>query len=147
MPLKINFIKNDKGTAMIVALAFLAVLMIMTTTFVVNVIHSSRFESGFEARTKSLYIAEAGLNHAIWKLDEEGESYGGESGVSFGEGTFDVEISAHPEDAARKIVISRARLDGYPRGKTEAAIRAVVEFQAPEAGGFDMVVVSWEPIR
>ena len=143
MSRKLALIGNEKGTALIVALAFIAVLMIMTSTFVVNLVDSSNFESGFEARTKSFYIAEAGLHHAIWKLDIEGGAYRGESGVSFGEGNFDVEIEVHPEDASKKVVISRARLDGYPDGRTETVVRAVLAPAKSDAGGFDMTVESW----
>ena len=134
---------NEKGTVLVVALAFLAILMMMASAFVMNLIDSSNFESGFEARAKSFYIAEAGLQHAIWKLSAEGGSYIGESGVSFGEGSFDVEIQAHPQDARKKIVISRARLDGYPEGRTDTLVRAVLAPSISEAGEFEMTVESW----
>ncbi len=143
MSRKLPLIGNEKGTALIVALAFIAVLMIMTSTFVMNLIHSTNFESGFEARTKSFYIAEAGLHHAIWKLDTEGGAYRGESGVLFVDGNFDIEIGTHPEDASKKVVISRARLDGYPEGRTETIVRAVLTPAESDAGGFDMTVESW----
>ena len=140
-------ITNERGTALIVALAFLAVLMLMTTTFVVNLVASSNFESSFEAKTKSFYIAEAGLNHAIWKLDQQGSDYQGESGSSFEDGSFDIRIEAHPDNPSARIITSSARLDGYPDGRTESKIRAVVALEAIKAGGYDSAIESWERVR
>jgi Tfp pilus assembly protein PilX len=132
--------KGESGMAIIVALAFLVVLMIMTSAFVSNLIASSNFESALEAKTKSFYIAEAGLNHAVWKLETQGSEYQGESGISFKDGNFDIAIEAHPDDPARSIVISCARLDGYPDARTESEVRAVVS-------GGDLKIESWEKVR
>jgi hypothetical protein len=140
MPRKTVDIRSEKGAAIIVALAFLFVLLIMTSAFVSNLIASSNYESSTEAKTKSFYIAEAGLNHAIWKLGEQGGTYKGESSVPFKDGRFDIIIEAHPEYPGSKIVISRARLEGYPEGKTESEVRAVVR-----AG--DLAIESWEKVR
>lgn len=132
--------KGESGMAIIVALAFLAVLMIMTSAFVLNLVASSNFESSLESKTKSFYIAEAGLNHAIWKLGVQGSDYRGERGVSFADGSFDVAIQAHPDDAAKRIIISHARLNGYPDARTESEIRAVVREG-------DLSIESWERVR
>ena len=140
-------IASERGTALIVALAFLSVLMIMTTGFVVNLVASSNFESSFEAKTKSFYIAEAGLNHAIWKLGQQGSEYQGESGSPFEDGNFDIRIEAHPDNPSARIIISSARLDGYPDGRTESKIRAVVALEAIEAGEYDSAIESWERVR
>lgn len=140
-------IRNEKGTAILVALSFLAVLMIMTSVFMSNLIASSNFESSLEARTKSFYIAEAGLNHAIWKLSELGEEYEGESGVAFEEGSFDITVEPHAEAPGKRIIISRARLEGYLEGTTESEIRVVVTLGRSEAEGFDIAIKSWEARR
>lgn len=140
-------IRSDRGTAIIVALSFLAVLMIMMSAFVSNLLASSNFESSLEASTKSFYIAEAGLSHAVWKLGKQAGEYRGEAGVVFGDGSFDIEIRAVPEAPEKRIIISRARLDGYPEGRTESEVRAVVVLQGVEGGRFEIAVDSWEAPR
>ena len=140
-------IRNERGAAIIVALAFLGVLMLMTTAFVSNLLASSNFEASFEAKTRSFYIAEAGLNHAMWKLGELGVDYTGESGVAFGDGSFDVEIALDPQDLDRRIIIARARLDGYPEGRTETEVRAVFDLGHLAGGNFKIAPRSWEAAR
>jgi len=132
--------KNEKGAAIIVALTFLAVLLIMTSAFISNLISSSNQEKVLEIRTKSYYLAEAGLNYALWKLDEQGDAYKGESGVSFEDGSFDVEIKAHPEASAKRIIVSHARLQGYPEIKVESEIRAVASLETLQGESLDFTM-------
>lgn len=137
-------IRNKHGTAIIVALAFLSVLMIMTTLFVSNLVSSTNLQSSIEAGTKSFYIAEAGLSHALAKIDQLGDAYKGESRVAFGEGDFDVRVENHPIDADKKIIILRARLEGYPPGRSIETIRAVVKVRDSGESGSKVVVEFWE---
>lgn len=136
--------KRNRGTALIVALMFLSVLSIMTTVFVSNLISSSNFESAFEAKTKSFYIAEAGLNHALWKLGQAGDQYDGETGVPFGEGYFDISVRSHSDSPDKKVVISRAQLSGYADSQTLQEVRAVLTLRDRGEGRFEVSMDSWK---
>lgn len=136
--------RKNRGTALIVALVFLSVLSIMTTVFVSNLISSSNFESSFEAKTKSFYIAEAGLNHALWKLSQAGEEYEGETAVPFGEGYFDIVVENHSTALDAKLIISRAQLSGYADKRTLQEVQAVVILRETGEGRFDVSMDSWK---
>jgi hypothetical protein len=136
--------RKNRGTALIVALVFLSVLSLMTTVFVSNLISSSNFESAFEAKTKSFNIAEAGLNHALWKLARAGDQYDGDTGVPFGEGFFDISVRSHPDAPDKKIVVSRAQLSGYADNRTLQQVRAVVILRDRGEGRFEVSMDSWK---
>jgi len=136
--------KGNRGTALIVALVFLSVLSIMTTVFVSNLISSSNFESSFEAKTKSFYIAEAGLNHALWELARAGDQYNGETGIPFGEGYFYVVVENHATVPNAKVVTSRAQLSGYAENRTLQEVRAVVIMRDTGEGRFEVSMNSWK---
>ncbi len=138
--------KTKRGAALILALTFLSVLMIMTSVFVSNVISSSNFESTFEAQTRSLYIAEAGLSHAMWKLGQLGTDYKGESGVRFADGQFDISIKDWPDNQRKKAILCTARLDGSLAARTERRIRAIVTLGDSQGGGSKVKIVSWEKL-
>jgi len=140
-------IRKETGTAIIVALTFLSVLAIMSSAFVSNLISSSNLEASLETGAKSFYIAEAGLNHALWKLSRLGNEYKGNSGVSFADGEFDIAIEDHPKDPRKKIVISRARLNGYPDNRAVSEIRAIVSLQKSENGEFKVIAELWESVN
>jgi hypothetical protein len=135
---------NENGTAIIVALTFLSVLAIMSSVFVSNLVSSSNLEASLETGTRSFYIAEAGINHAVWKLSQHGDKYEGESDVSFADGEFDIAIEDYPGNQNRKIVISRARLDDYPGKHTVSGIKAIVSLQRSEEGRFKVNAETWE---
>jgi hypothetical protein len=144
MQQRISDREGESGVAIIVALSFLSVLMIMTSVFVSNLISSSNFEASLEMQTKSLYIAEAGLTHAVWKLDRLGTEYRGESGIRFADGSFDIALENYPADPKKKIVISRARLDGYAGKRSMREIRAIVSLRVSPAGKSGVIIDSWE---
>ena len=143
----VSEIRKETGTAIIVALTFLSVLGIMSSAFVSNLISSSNFGSSFETGAKSFYIAEAGLNHALWKLSQLGNEYRGDSGVGFADGEFDIIIEDDPKDMTRKVVVSCARLEGYPDDRTGSEIRAIVSLQKSEDGKFTVTTEQWENVR
>ncbi|MBI4832943.1 MAG: hypothetical protein HY801_15600 [Candidatus Lindowbacteria bacterium] len=137
---------NERGTAAILALAFLSVLLILTSLFVSNLISSTNFESSLEAKTKSFYLAEAGLNHAIWKLEQQGTSYKGEKSVRFSAGRFDILVEDDPADSKKKVIFSVGKLDGYARNRA-SQIRAVARLKHAGGNTFHVTIDSWDRLN
>jgi Tfp pilus assembly protein PilX len=137
--------ERASGSALIVALSFLAVLMILMSAFVSNVIATTGAQSRLEAQTRSFYIADAGVNYALWKLEQDG-TYKGEVDVEFGEGYFDVQIVDLPGDSTSRTIVSSSRLDGYPEGHAERQIRAIARLESRE-GKHKFAVLSWDLTR
>jgi len=84
---------NQKGQIIVIAILFL-VFILLTTLAMFGL-------TGFFWRnaTKGLYkeqalnLAEAGVDKAIWKLNETGGSYPGEENTALGNGTFTADIN------------------------------------------------------
>lgn len=135
--------KGNRGTALIVALTFLAVLMILTSAFVSNVLATTRAQSRLEAQTRSFYIADAGLNYALWQLEKQGANYTGESGFKYGDGYFDIKVSDDPTEVTKRIITSTSWLEGYSGSSTRQSLRAVVKLENRE-GRPRAILVSWD---
>lgn len=132
---------TERGSALIVALAFLSILAMATTVFVSNLMSSSNFARGFEARTKALYIAEAGLTQALWKLEEQGEQFRGDPRVQFGGGWFSVTVEGVASDPRMRKIVSRARLDGNET--SEQVVVAMVQIEGDQ-GNRTVTLLLWE---
>lgn len=135
-------IRKQEGSALIVALTFLGVLMMATSAFIATVLSIARAQSEDELKTRSFYAADAGVTYALWKLEQQGEEYGGEPNVQFGDGSFTIEVLEHPADPAQKLVLSKAQLNDYPAERTQQQIRAVVKLE--RAGETSrLLLLSW----
>jgi hypothetical protein len=116
---------KSSGHIIILALVFSAILLVLITGLVgfwLAQIGSHRQAVG---RTQALSIAEAGLETAIWKLNNT-PGYTGESNTNYGEGTFTV--SMVNLNASTKLI----RADAYipnasaPRAKRSVQITATI---------------------
>jgi Tfp pilus assembly protein PilX len=137
---------NAKGSALIVALSILGVLMILTSAFVANVISTTNAHANIEAKTRSFYIADAGVNYARWQLEQQGTEYKGESGFKFGDGYCDIAVADSPSDTKMKIVTSTSWLEGYSDERARQCIRAMVELEN-KGGKSKAALVSWQKIN
>lgn len=61
-------LSGRRGSLMLVTLMLMVALSVFVTTFMFSVLSASRVTSGQEDSKKSFYLAEAGLQKAIWYL-------------------------------------------------------------------------------
>ena len=83
--LEINEMKKSplklKGEALLIGIILLTVILILAAALFSRVAGFLRFGSNTILREQALYLAEAGLEKAIWQLNETAGSYGGETGT------------------------------------------------------------------
>ena len=84
--------RRDEGTAMIIVVGFLAVLMIGSATFFSLLHRTMSHAHGTERRQVCLNLAEGGLDKALADLRARHGVYAGEQETALGEGMFSVEV-------------------------------------------------------
>ena len=86
--------KTKNGQILIVGIVFLAVILILTTSMFTRVADYIRFGAGSITKEQATNVAEAGLERALWQLNQTAGSYTGESNTALGTvGTFTVTVA------------------------------------------------------
>lgn len=104
---------KQSGQILIIAVVFLFVMLVLggaLFSFIGQNVNATRREF---AKEQALQLAEAGIERAVWQLNETAGGYGGESGTSLVSGAFDVEVSSL--GGSRKLIKSI----GYVPSKTD----------------------------
>lgn len=101
---------SARGSALILAVGYLAVLTISATAFLTLLNRGIETLSRDERRQVCLNLAEAGIDTAVAALRAQGGAYAGERDTALGDGWFSVEVEAPAGGGAYRIV-SRARLE------------------------------------
>ena len=73
--------KNEQGTALVIALMFVAVLSLLGTTAVVLTTTDMQIGGNYRSAVKSYYVAEAGIEEAVYRMNllSDDSNYIGES--------------------------------------------------------------------
>jgi hypothetical protein len=90
---KIPKANRSEGAIMILAIVLCAALLTLMTGLVGYWMTQIGHHRQSIARAKALSIAEAGIEMAIWKLNNQ-PGYVGENGTAYGEGTYDISLTA-----------------------------------------------------
>lgn len=73
---------KSKGTILLITFLILGVLFILGTYFLTFTLTESRISKSQEAGAKTYYLAEAGINEAIWKLKNDNTTADGDAAWS-----------------------------------------------------------------
>jgi hypothetical protein len=84
---------NQKGQILVIALIFLVFIVLTSLTMFGLVGFFWRNATIGLYKEQALNLAEAGVDKAIWQLNELGESYTGEENTQLGNGTFTIKIN------------------------------------------------------
>ncbi|MBI4743623.1 MAG: hypothetical protein HY776_02180 [Actinobacteria bacterium] len=124
--LSLKFLKDEKGFATYIAIGIIFVLMALSIGISAIVSNEVTLVGHGSSRAKAYYLAEAGINHAIWKLNQTTPS--GEVSGDFGdEGTYSTTYSG-------QVLTSTGTFNGV----TRKIIVNTIETTAPSA--FDVGV-------
>src|SRR3990167_9285099 len=90
---QVSSVKCQKGQLMIIAILFLAVILVLSAALFTSVAGFLRYGSNSILREQATHLAEAGIHKAIWQLNENPSGYSGEANTTLGTtGTFTVTI-------------------------------------------------------
>ncbi|HYE22059.1 MAG TPA: hypothetical protein VD998_00535, partial [Verrucomicrobiae bacterium] len=115
--------KSESGQMIIFVIIFSAVLLVLISSLVDYAAIQSRSHRSAVAREQALSIAEAGIEKAIWKLNNQ-IGYGGETGATFANGTYDITVT-NLSGSSRLI-----RAEAYVPNSTNPRAKRVVQVTA-----------------
>lgn len=111
--------RHQSGYLLIVTLVFFSVLFVLSVAFVESTVVYTKFERHAVASAQALALAEAGIDKAVYELNQSA-SYTGESDTALDPGTFTVSVST--VDGNTKAITAT----GYvPNDSSPAASRTV----------------------
>lgn len=136
-----SFSRDEKGSALFLALAYLTAMTILVSVAFSAVHQSMKGRLAAERHMVALAIAEGGLEKALWELERNPAGYRGETGSPLGEGQFSITVDPSDERGTYTIaaVGERAR-DG--RETYRVAVEARVRIENGKAQ-----ILSWSAKR
>ncbi len=124
---------NQSGQIILFAMVFMAILLMLSTGLIgLSSLHS-RAERQTVAGAGALTIAEAGLDQAIYQLNQN-PNFSGESNVALGAGAFSTTISTL--DPNRKQIVSTGRVTYQNGAVSERIVSAIANI--------DLTVISFQ---
>src|SRR3989338_4171525 len=84
--------KRQKGQIIIIALIFMAVVLVLVSSLVGYACIQTSSHRQAVAKTQALSVAEAGIEAVVWKLNNQ-QGYNGEAGTIYGGGVYNVVIT------------------------------------------------------
>ncbi len=86
-------LRTNSGTALLIAIGYVAILSIISSTFVVYLNRSISRTSVQERTVLARNLAEAGIDKALAELKSGNAAYTGETNTPLGQGTFSVSVT------------------------------------------------------
>ncbi len=120
-----------KGQVLIIGVVFLAVILLLSASLFSKVTNFLRFGSNSLLREQTVNLAEAGVDRAIWQLNETVGGYSGETDTPLGNvGTFSVTVV--DKTPSLKTIISTGYLPNStnPRAKRTIKVDALISSES-----------------
>jgi Tfp pilus assembly protein PilX len=119
--------KKSPGQILIVGIIFMAVILILSATLFSRVANYIHFNSNDITREQATNLAEAGLEKALWQLNQTAGSYTGEANTALGTtGTFTVQITPKSSNVKTVTVTGYVPNSTNPRAKRTIKTDAVI---------------------
>jgi hypothetical protein len=122
-----NFKKGNAWVGILILLTFLTTLGLALISEVVGTIVASK-RSGQTQSAQAL--CDAGIEKAIWKLNDSGSGYVGESNINMGTGTLDIAVTNI--DQENKEILATAYLPNKTNPKTTRQVKAKISVDLNE---------------
>jgi hypothetical protein len=106
--------KKEDGNAMIFAIVVILVIFIIGASLVFLSENETRKSVRSNKQNAALYIADGGIEKAIWELNRSA-SYAGESNITLGNGKFTVSVSTPAGQPNQRQIISTGQVGLYWR--------------------------------
>ncbi len=131
-------IHREQGSAIIVAVTFIAVLGILVSAFLANILTAHYSAKRGYHRHIAFNLAEAGIDKAITELIQPRSTYNGEKDTPLGEGVLTVSVSESDESPGEKIITSIGYLPDSINPKVKKKIEVTVLRR-----GESLLITSW----
>lgn len=119
--------RRQNGQIIILTLIFLAIILLLSSVLLGLVGQNVQATRRALAKEQALFLAEAGIDRAVWQLNVTGGAYSGETDTVLATGVFDVGIvnisATVKEITATGYVPGKAS----PKAKTQIKVRASID--------------------
>lgn len=116
-----------RGQVLIIAIIFLAVILIITATMFSKVSSFLHFGTISAEASQATALAEAGVDNAVWQLNQTAGSYTGETNTPLGTvGTFTVTVTSNPANPSIKTVTSTGYIPNSTNPKSKRTVKVQV---------------------
>jgi hypothetical protein len=112
-------VKDNKGNTLLFAVGILFIVFFIGTSLVYLTNNESQKVVKSNKGNSALYVADAGIEKAMWELNRN-SSYSGEEGTSLGDGQFTVVISTSAGSPNKRDIFSTGKVGMYSK-KIKAA--------------------------
>ncbi len=133
--------KNNRGAAMLLALASLAIMGIALSATLTWFHATLKYTSTSDARLACSHIAEAGLDKALAEIQSGNRAYTGETNTPIGDGTFSVSVS--PADRPGWLTVKSTGT--LPRGAADVKVRLEEQIKTGSSG--KALAIQWQEVR
>ncbi len=132
---------SRKGSALIIAIVLLSIILGASISIVSYTTLSNRATTSIDYYTDARHIAEAGIEKALWCIRQTvgtncggtyGVNYAGESNIPFGSGVFTVTLTAI--DSSTKKVESTGYIPNAVNPKKKVTLRTNIEINSQGVG-------------
>lgn len=124
---------KNRGQILILTFIFMGVILIITASLVAFVHQNVTATRRALAKEQARLLAEAGIDKAVWQLNQTAGAYTGESNTALGTGIFDVSV-ANLSGTSRELTVT-----GYAPNKTAALGKSQIKVQV----SIDTTIVSF----
>ena len=128
---QVSSVKCQNGQILIIAVIFLVVILVLATSLFTRTAGFLRFGSNSILREQATNLAEAGIDKAIWQLNETVGSYTGETDTTFGTtGSFTVTVV--DKTASLKTITATGYIPNSTNPRAKRTIKADVLISAEQ---------------
>jgi len=117
------YTKNKQGNAIVFAVVVIMIIFIVGASLVFLSENETRKSVQSDKQNAALYIADGGIEKAIWELNHN-TSFSGESNIMLGDGKFTVTVSTPTGLPNQRALVSTGQI-GLSRRKIKALIEKI----------------------
>ncbi len=125
-------LRTRSGFALVSVLFVMIILLAVGILFISIVLFTMKTTKNFKSSTKAFYLAESGIEKAIWELNQTQSAYTGETDTSLDGGKFTTQVETDPADPNKRIITSTGF---YPADAAFPAKRQIRIYASAESSG------------
>lgn len=123
-------VNGRSGQVIIIALIFMTVILVLVGALVTFVGQEAKIARNSLAAEQALQLADAGIEKAVWQLNETAGGYSGETGTVLGTGVFDVSVAAISGSVKEITATGYAPSNTNPRATRRIKVKVSTETTA-----------------
>jgi len=139
---KFGFQRNQKGVALLLAMFILVFIAILAVVFLELLTSDLQITSNHSGKLKALYIADAGIEHAVSRLRANRNWTANSQQIVFPSGSSSSYTITYPKAGTTRTIVSAGSLEN---NRFTATVEAKISIQG-SSSPYNIKIVSWSEI-